>query len=75
MSDPIESTRERLLKHKGEFPAISKKAAVSYSWLSKFSRGDRGQRPGFDQMTKLTAALDELEAAQQQKEPAAEAGG
>lgn len=72
MSDPtIESTRERLLKFKGDFPAISEKAGVSYSWLSKFSRGARGNRPSFDQMNKLTSALDELEATEQQKEPTA----
>lgn len=58
----IETTRARLNQFKGRFPEICDRSGLGYSWLSKFSRAKRGKRPGFDQITKLTQVLDELEA-------------
>lgn len=63
MSDStVEATRERLLKFKGRFPDICLRSGLKYSWLSKFANGERGQRPSFELMTRLTTTLDELEA-------------
>lgn len=42
-------------------------SGLKYSWLSKFSSGERGTNPSFDHMTHLQQALDALEA--QEKGP------
>lgn len=62
MSDPsVESIRSRLRKFQGKYPDICERADLQYSWLSKFASGERGKRPSFDLMTRLSATLDELE--------------
>lgn len=76
MSDStVEATRERLLKFKGRFPDICSRSGLKYSWLSKFANGERGQRPSFELMTKLTQELDALEAEEKQAETEHAAGG
>lgn len=62
--DAIASIRSRLHRFKGKYPDICAHAGLQYSWLSKFASGERGARPSFDLITKLTTALDELEAAE-----------
>lgn len=63
MSDTqIDITRARLLQFKGRYPEICVRTGLSYSWLSKFARGDRGLRPSFDLITRLQTELDLLEA-------------
>jgi hypothetical protein len=63
MSDTaIESIRTRLRRFQGKYPEICTRFPdLQYSWLSKFACGERGKRPSFDLMTKLTDALDQLE--------------
>jgi transcriptional regulator with XRE-family HTH domain len=41
---------------RGEWPAISARASVSYSWLSKFVNG-RIPNPGYETLKKLHAAI------------------
>lgn len=62
--DLIPSIRSRLHRFKGKYPDICERAGLQYSWLSKFASGERGVRPSFGLITKLTIALDELEAAE-----------
>ena len=57
----IVNVRVRLVAYKGRYPEICAKTGLSYSWLSKFSRAERGTRPSFDVISKLLSALDELE--------------
>jgi transcriptional regulator with XRE-family HTH domain len=58
----ITSIRDRLLGHKGNYPEIGRRADLSYSWLSKFATGERGKRPSFELITRLSRVLDEMEA-------------
>jgi hypothetical protein len=37
-------------------------SGLGYSWLSKFARGARGDRPAYETINRLIAALDKLEA-------------
>lgn len=62
MSDLIASTRVRLRRFKGRFPEICQRSGLGYSWVSKFSSGERGANPSFDHITRLQKALDALEA-------------
>jgi hypothetical protein len=62
MSDAaIETIRTRLRHFQGKYPEICTRYDLQYSWLSKFASGERGKRPSFDLITKLSSALDELE--------------
>jgi hypothetical protein len=62
MSDAaIETIRTRLRRFQGKYPDICARACLQYSWVSKFASGERGKRPSFDLITKLTTVLDELE--------------
>jgi transcriptional regulator with XRE-family HTH domain len=58
---PIEDLRTRLVQLSGRYPEISERSGVSYSWLSKFARGERGTRASFGTISKLQAALDGLD--------------
>lgn len=60
-TEDIDSTRSRLIRFRGRYPEISRLCSLSYSWLSKFARGVRGQRPSFEVITRLRSALDQLE--------------
>jgi len=60
--DPIASIRTRLHRFKGKYPDICSRYDLQYSWLSKFASGERGARPSFELITKLEAALTEMEA-------------
>lgn len=64
MNVSIDSIRARLLLHKGSYPEIGRRAAVSYSWLTKFATGERGRRPSFELVTRLARVLDEMDAEQ-----------
>lgn len=39
-------------------------SGLQYSWLSKFSSGERGTNPSFEHITRLQTALDAMEAAE-----------
>ncbi len=60
--DIISATRSRLLSYVGRYPEVSEKSGLSYSYISKFARGDRGDRPSLDAIQKLVSALDQMEA-------------
>lgn len=57
-----EHTRTRLRRFRGHYPAVCERAGLGYSWLTKFACGERGRRPSYDTMERLTAALDAMEA-------------
>lgn len=61
-SSVIGKARKRLVRFKGRYPLICERAGLGYSWLSKFSRGERGLRPSFDLIQRLLRVLDEMEA-------------
>jgi transcriptional regulator with XRE-family HTH domain len=61
-SDIVTSIRGRLVRFSGRYPEIAARTGLSYSWISKFARGDRGKRPSFDLIHRLQGALDEIEA-------------
>lgn len=48
--------REALESRRGDWPAISERSQVSYSWLSKFVNGHI-PNPGYETLKKLHAAL------------------
>lgn len=50
--------RAKLADRKGDWPAIAKRAQLSYSWLCKFAVG-RIPNPGYDSLKKLSAAIAE----------------
>lgn len=62
MTDTVSDIRSRLVQFQGRYPEIARVHGFSYSWLSKFARGDRGARPSFETVSKLKAALEKLEA-------------
>lgn len=66
----VDDTRARLVKFNGRYPEISRKADVSYSWLTKFAQG-RATNPTMRNLEPLQRALDELEQEQADKRSAA----
>jgi len=54
----ISEVRSGLQLNKGRWPLISKRAGVSYSWLTKFAQG-RIANPGARQLESVEAALRE----------------
>lgn len=48
--------REALESRRGDWPAISERSQVSYSWLSKFVNGHI-PNPGYETLKKLHAAI------------------
>lgn len=57
----IELTRLRLIGHRGRYREISNRCGFSYSWLSKFARGERGFRPSYDLINRLQDELDKMD--------------
>jgi transcriptional regulator with XRE-family HTH domain len=60
--DLLQTTRALLDAHRGSWPAISAQTRVSYSWLSKFARGEAAN-PTFQRVQRLHDHLQSLEAA------------
>lgn len=54
----ISDVRTKLIKKKGAWPAISRQAGVSYSWLTKFAQG-KIENPGARQLESVAACLEE----------------
>ena len=48
--------REALESRRGDWPAISERSGVSYSWLSKFVNGHI-PNPGYETLKKLHSAV------------------
>jgi len=59
----ISEVRSGLQLNKGRWPLISRRAGVSYSWLTKFAQG-RIANPGARQLESVEAALREPMAGQ-----------
>lgn len=57
-----EFVRTRLRRHRGHYPEVSRRAGLGYSWVMKFANGDRGKRPSFDSIQRLTRTLDVMDA-------------
>lgn len=72
VTDAIAAIRARLVRHRGNYRAIAARHGLGYSWLGKFARGDRGTRPSFELVSKLTNALDELDLEQSIAAPPSE---
>lgn len=56
-NDLDQQLRQALEGCRGEWPAISARAGVSYSWLSKFVNS-RIPNPGYETLKKLDAAIE-----------------
>lgn len=57
----IKHVRQRLYRFRGRYREVCRRARLTYSWVSKFATGERGQRPSFDLMNRLLTALDAME--------------
>lgn len=51
-----QEVKNLLEAHRGEWPAIAAKADVSYSWLSKFVRGEI-DNPGLETLRQVRDAI------------------
>lgn len=58
----IDDIRARLGRFQGRYPDVCARSGLTYSWVSKFASGERGKRPSFGQISRLTAVLAEMEA-------------
>jgi len=63
MDTPLDKQIQSLLDtRKGDWPAIAEAAGVSYSWLSKFTRG-RIKNPGYGTLRRIQLSLRRTAAA------------
>lgn len=62
MDTPLDQQIQAILdRHKGDWPAIAQSAGVSYSWLSKFTRGHI-KNPGYRTLRRIELSLQRAQA-------------